>query len=131
MNIVKITDKNVMEAFVAVPKLTVTKIRLTNPSTMECPARILAKRRIIKAKGFVNIPMISMTGIKGIGTLSHQGTSGQNISLKYSLVPLKFTIKNVQAASTNVIAIFPVTFAPPGKMGTNPSKLLMKIKNFL
>ena len=93
-----------------------------------CPASILAKRRIIKANGFVRIPKNSMNGIIGIGTFNHQGTSGQNISFQYVFVPNKFTATNVKSASTIVIAIFPVTLAPPGKKGINPIRLLMKMK---
>ena len=45
-----------------------------------------------------------------------------------SLVPVKFTIRKVHKAKVSVMAIFPVTFAPPGKMGTNPKILLKNIK---
>ena len=52
------------------------KIKLTKPSTMMCPAAMLAKSRTISTKGLVMIPMISTTGISGIGIFSHQGTPG-------------------------------------------------------
>ena len=35
---------------------------------------------------------------------------------------------NVQTANTNVTAMFPVTLAPPGKIGITPNKLLIRIK---
>jgi len=73
-------------------------------------------------------PITSMAGIIGIGTFSHNGTSGQKISLKYSFVPVIFTMRNVQTANTKVIAMLPVTLAPPGKSGINPNRLLMKMK---
>ena len=34
----------------------------------------------------------------------------------------------VNVASTNGTAMLPVTFAPPGKIGINPSKLFIQIK---
>jgi hypothetical protein len=37
-------------------------------------------------------------------------------------------MKNTIKANTIVIAILPVTFAPPGKIGIKPIKLLMKMK---
>jgi len=40
----------------------------------------------------------------------------------------KFTAKNVNNANTNVTAIFPVTFAPPGIKGNIPKTLLRKMK---
>ena len=39
-----------------------------------------------------------------------------------------FIAKKVHNASTIVTAMFPVTFAPPGKNGTMPSRLLRKMK---
>ena len=95
---------------------------------MACPPIILAKRRTINAKGLVKIPNISITGIIGIGTFSHVGTSGQKISFQYSLLPNKFVTKSVAKAKKKVIVILPVTFAPPGKTGNNPIKLLNRIK---
>lgn len=58
------------------------KIRQVSTSIAMRPASILAKRRIIKANGFVKIPKNSMKGIIGTGTFSHQGTSGQKISFQ-------------------------------------------------
>jgi transposase len=37
-------------------------------------------------------------------------------------------MKKVKRASTMVTAILPVTFAPPGKRGINPIRLVKKIK---
>ena len=70
-----------MDAFMVVPMLAVTKTMAVNPITVECPPVILAKRRIISAKGLVKTPTSSITGINGTGTFSHLGTSGQKISL--------------------------------------------------
>ena len=88
---------------------------------------MFAKRRTIKAKGFVNIPIIS-TGI--IIGLSHNGNPGvQKMSFQYSLLPLNCVIINVQIANTNVSAMLPVTFAPNGGgTGINPNRLFKRIK---
>ena len=77
------------------PTLTVIKIKNASPSTIECPAKIFAKRRIINANGLVNMPTTSMTGIMGTGAFNQTGTSGQNISLQYSLVPKIFTVNSI------------------------------------
>lgn len=77
----KNTETAVMDALMVVPSFTVINISVVSPSTIACPAMILAKRRIISAKGLVNSPTISIIGISGIGTFSHTGTSGQNTSL--------------------------------------------------
>ena len=58
------------------------KMIQVSDSAMACPAIILAKRRIIKAKGLVNIPKNSITGMIGIGAFSHVGTCGQKISFQ-------------------------------------------------
>ena len=105
-----------------------TNIKPISTNTITCPANILAKRRIHNANVFVNIPIISINGIIGIGTFNHAGTSGQNISFQYSLVPKILVRKNVISANTNVIAIFPVKFAPPGNIGIIPNKLFRNIK---
>ena len=122
------TDTTLIEVLMAAPILAVTKMMLVNAKMMECPAKILAKRRIIKANGLVKIPNNSMTGINGMGHFKNIGTSGQRISFQYSLVPNTLTATNVQRASTIVMAIFPVTLPPPGKTGISPMILLMKIK---
>jgi hypothetical protein len=124
----KSTDTILMEELIAAPILAVTNIILVNAKMMECPANILANKRIIRANGLVNIPNNSMTGINGMGHFKNIGTSGHRISFQYSLVPNTLTAINVHKASTIVIAIFPVTLPPPGKTGINPIKLLMKIK---
>ena len=51
-------------------------------TAMACPAIMLAKSRIIRAKGFVKIPTNSITGMMGIGAFNHVGTSGQKISFQ-------------------------------------------------
>ena len=48
---------------------------------IRCPAKILAKRRIISAIGLVRVEIISIIGMSGSGNLSHVGTSGHNTSL--------------------------------------------------
>ena len=64
------------------PISAVRKITATTPSIMKCPARILAKSLTIKLNGLVNIPMISINGIRGSGTFNHVGTSGQRMSFQ-------------------------------------------------
>ena len=49
----------------AVPILADMNIRHVSTSIAMCPASILAKRRIIKANGFVKIPKNSINGIMG------------------------------------------------------------------
>ena len=73
------------------------------------------------------IPIIS-TGI--IIGRSQNGTPGvAKTCLQYALFPLNCVIKKVQVASTNVIAIFPVTFAPKGGgNGTKPHNIINKNK---
>ena len=105
----------------------VMKITKVNERIIACPAIILAKRRIIRAKGLVNIPKISITGITG-GILSHKGTFGQRISFQYSLLPKRFTISIVPTAKNNVMLILPVTLAPPGNIGISPRRLFVKMK---
>ena len=41
--------------------------------------------------------------------------------------PVRFTVKKVKRASTNVQAILPVRFAPPGKNGRMPRKLFSRM----
>ena len=88
---------------------------------------MFANKRIINANGFAIIPIIS-TGI--IIGRSQKGTPGvAKICLQYALFPLNWVIKKVQAASTKVTAIFPVTFAPKGGgNGISPMILLIRIK---
>ena len=128
MKMLKSTDTMLIEVLMAAPILAVTKMILVNARMMECPAKILANKRIIKAKGLVKIPNNSMAGIKGIGHFKNTGTSGHRISFQYSFVPNTFTAMNVQRASTRVMAILPVTFPPPGKTGIKPIILFTKMK---
>ena len=104
MKILNNTETTLIDVLMAAPILAVTKIMLVNAKMMECPAKILAKRRIIKANGLVKIPKSSMAGIKGMGHFKNVGTSGQRISFQYSLVPNTLTAMNVQSAKTNVMA---------------------------
>src|SRR6478735_5346725 len=82
------------------------KIKQTKLNTKMWPAVMFANKRIIKANGLVNKPMIS-TGI--INGYNQSGTCGVNTWLQYVLVPFKVVITNVTNANTNVTAIFPVT----------------------
>ena len=66
--------------------------------------------------------------MSGTGTLSHQGTLGQNISFQYSRVPKILTMTKVNIANVKVMAMLPVMLAPPGNMGTSPIRLLTNIK---
>ena len=95
MKIENSTEMTVMEVPKTAPNDAVMKIMDTNDRMMACPAMMFANRRTVKAKGFVKIPNISMTGMNGTGTFSQVGTSGQNISFQYSLVPNMFTAKKV------------------------------------
>jgi hypothetical protein len=107
---------------------TVRKIREVKASIMQCPAKIFAKRRMVRAIGLVRIPKNSITGIIGSGALRNKGTSGHRISFQYALFPKTFTAMKVQSAKTSVTAIFPVRLAPSGKIGISPRTLLKKIK---
>ena len=128
MKMLKSTETMLMEVLIATPMLAVTKMILVNAKIIECPAKILANKRIIKANGLVKRPNNSIAGINGMGHFKNVGTSGQRISFQYSLVPNILTAKKVHNAKTIVMAIFPVTLPPPGKTGINPMILLMKIK---
>ena len=128
MKILNNTDTILMDVLMTAPILAVTNTMLVNAKIMECPAMMLANKRIIKAKGLVKMPNNSMAGMMGTGHFSHMGTSGQRISFQYSLVPNTLTAMNVQSANTKVMAILPVTLPPPGKTGINPITLLIKMK---
>ena len=95
---------------------------------MACPPIMLAKRRTIRAKGLVKMPNNSITGIIGTGTLSQVGTGGQSISFQYSLFPKRLTSNMVHTARKKVMLMLPVIFAPPGKTGMSPKRLVMKMK---
>ncbi|GAB6981928.1 hypothetical protein JCM15908A_03030 [Prevotella dentasini JCM 15908] len=64
------------------PIVAIIKMIQVNAKAMACPAIILAKSRTIRANGFVKIPNISITGIRGTGTFNQVGTSGQNMSFQ-------------------------------------------------
>ena len=81
MNMVKTTETKVMAVPIYLLTDMVMNIMQTKARITVCPARIFAKRRIVKAKGLTNIPNISITGIIGTGNLRKIGTSGQKISL--------------------------------------------------
>ena len=72
IKILNSTEATVSEPFKAGPILADMNIRHVSTSIAMCPASILAKRRIIKANGFVKIPKNSINGIMGTGTFSHQ-----------------------------------------------------------
>ena len=82
MNIVNSTETTVIEAFITAPIPAVTKTMHTKQRMAAWPPTMLAKSRIIRANGLVNMPMNSITGMKGTGTLSQAGTSGQKISFQ-------------------------------------------------
>ena len=81
LNIVNTTETKVMAVPIDLLTDIVINIMHTKASITVCPASIFAKRRIVKANGFTNTPNNSINGIIGTGSLSHTGTSGQNISL--------------------------------------------------
>ena len=76
------TEATVSEPLIAGPMLADINIRQVSTNMAMCPDNMLANRRIIKANGLVNTPKNSINGIMGIGTFSHQGTSGQKISFQ-------------------------------------------------
>ena len=76
------------------------KINENKLKIIMCPAVIFAKRRIIKAKGFVSIPISSTGTIIGA---SHTGTPGVlKICPQYDLLPLKVVMIKVINANTKV-----------------------------
>ena len=56
------------------------------------------------------------------------GTLGQKMSFQYSLLPKRLMATIEQKARKNVMLMFPVTFAPPGKIGRRPNRLVVKMK---
>ena len=76
------TLTTVSEVPAITPIWKVMNIMQTNDIIMACPASMFAKRRTIKANGFVNTPKNSMRGIIGTGHFNQVGTSGQNISFQ-------------------------------------------------
>ncbi len=105
------------------------KIKLIKPKMIMWPAVMFANKRTINTKGFVNTPIISTIGMSGTGNFSHHGTPGAlTMCFQYPLFPLNVVIKKVNRAKTSVTAMLPVTFAPPGKIGISPKRLLISIK---
>ena len=93
---------------------------------MMCPAVIFANNRIINTNGRRNTPRISI-GVNMIRTAG--GTPGiANTCRQYDLFAENEVTKNVITARIPVTARLPVTFAPPGRIGINPSKLLIRMK---
>lgn len=103
------------------------KIRQMRLNTIICPAVMFANKRIIRANGLENNPIIS-TGI--IIGKSQTGTPGAaKICFQYVLFPLNWVMRKVHVARTKVTAILPVTFAPNGGgKGIRPIRLLIRIK---
>ena len=118
----------VITMFIVVPILTDINTKQVRAKITVWPAKMLANRRTVSAKGFEMTPKSSITGIRGIGNFIHTGTSGHKISFQYSLLPKTFTANIVAKAITRVTAILPVVFAPPGKAGTKPIRLFTKMK---
>ena len=58
-----------------------TKMMLVSDKAMACPAIMLAKSRIIRAKGLVKIPTNSISGMSG-KAFNANGTSGQKMSFQ-------------------------------------------------
>ena len=50
------TETMLIDVLIATPILAVTNMILVNAKMIECPAKILANKRIIKANGLVKIP---------------------------------------------------------------------------
>ena len=130
MNIIITTDTKLRPEPIRAPNWQVMKITQVNESTMAWPAKMLANKRTIKAKGLVKMPNSSITGIIGIGHFSHVGTLGQNMSSQYSLLPKMLMARNVNSASTSVTARLPVRLAPPGNIGTKPAVVDHHDKHF-
>ena len=86
---------------------------------------MLANKRIISAKGLVNIPIISTGIIMGQSAI---GTGGIKICFQYALFPLALVTIIVIADITSVNAIFPERLALKGKKGTKPIKLFTQIR---
>ena len=76
------TDSPDMESCTATACEATRKMMHVMATAMACPAIMLAKSRIISAKGFVKMPTNSMRGMMGTGHFSHMGTSGQKISFQ-------------------------------------------------
>ena len=81
MNTLIMTLTALMPRNTPIDLLATKKMMQTKDMAIACPAMILAKRRIIKANGFVKMPTNSMAGIRG-KALRASGTSGQKISFQ-------------------------------------------------
>ena len=128
MNTQNSTETTVINELTMTPIETVMKIRQVKAKIIVCPAMMLANKRIINANGLVKTPKNSTNGMMGNGNFKNIGTLGQKMSTQYAFVAKRLTAMNVHAANTNVMAMLPVTFAPPGKIGMTPIKLLIRIK---
>ena len=113
---------------ITAPSWHVMNMTQVSDNMIACPPIIFANRRTIRANGLVNIPKSSITGIIGTGHFNQVGTGGHRISIQYSLLPNTLTNNKVNIANTNVMFIFPVMFAPPGKIGRSPNRFVMKMK---
>ena len=105
------------------PLFEATKINDIKLNIIICPAVIFAKSRIIRAKGFVKTPKISIGIIIGNNATGVPG--GFTRCFQYPLFADAVIIINVKIDNTKVTEIFPVTLAAPG---VSPNKLFIKIK---
>jgi hypothetical protein len=105
------------------PLFEATKIRDIKLNIIICPAVMFAKSLIMRAKGFVNTPNISIGII--IGNSGNGVPGGFTRCFQYPLFADIVIIINVKIDKTKVTDIFPVTLAAPG---VSPNKLLIKIK---
>ena len=83
---------------------------------------MLAKSRMIKAIGLVNMPRNSTTTKIGF---TKPGAGGLKICFQKWPFVLKMITKNEITPNTTVKAMLPVTLAEPG---IKPNKLLIRIK---
>ena len=102
------------------PKMKIMEITLR---IIICPARMFAKRRIVKAIGLMNNDIISMITNR---IFARNGTPGglNKCPQKCLFEVNKITI-NATKAKAPVTAILPVKLAPEG---IRPSKLFIQIK---
>ena len=122
MNITNAIDKGEKPqpaAELNAPNINISEIR---EMMIMCPAIMFAKRRIMRANGFVNTPNRS-TSVK-MGFIP-AGTGGLNMCPQKCFPELNKMMTKEIHASTKVNAILPVTLAVPG---IKPTKLLMRIK---
>ena len=105
------------------PLFEATKINEIKLNIIIWPAVMFAKSLIIRAKGLVKTPNISIGIIIGNSAVGVPG--GFTRCFQYPLFADSVIITNVKIDKTNVTDIFPVTLAAPG---VNPNKLLIKMK---